>query len=361
MITRIERRAVLHAVAEAARTGPDRFVRRYGFRPGTRDVLDVGGLQLPPKAVLAVAHRYQHGDRPLRAHEFSGGLEHAARVLVRLGFRVRRGDQWLTPADVELPDRLSLRPRSAPLRLYVCRPTNARSVAACYEHDFGTLISPLSGRTLPCGGQGITDLSAHTAPLDGLPYGIDNGVWSCHVAGAPWRGRPFLRLLDRIGAGASFAVLPDIVGGGEESLAFSLDWWRRNKGGVAGDVSHWLLAVQDGMTADQVRAAVLEHGFAGVFVGGTTRWKWASLHEWAALGLDLGLRVHVGRVNGERRAALCRDLGVTSIDGSSVTRFAKNAPKMGRSCDGTETLPDPRPARHACATRRFEITLGAPP
>jgi hypothetical protein len=71
---------------------------------------------------------------------------------------------------------------------------------------------------------------------------------------------------------------------------------------------------------------------------GTPDWKWKTVDQWAQLGLDLGVRVHVGRVNGERKAALCRDYGVTSIDGSCVSKYAVNATKMGRSSDGSEII-----------------------
>lgn len=357
MIADIERRAVLHAVAEAARSGPDQFLRRHGFRPGTRDVLEVGGLLLPPKAVVAVASAYQHGGRPLRACEFSGGLEHASRVLVRLGFTVRRDQDVLTHEDVAIPQRLSLRPLSGDLRLYVCHPTNRRSVAACYEHDFGTLLSPLT----VLGGHKLSDLSGRVSPLPGRPYVIDNGAWSCHVAGVEWDERPLRQLLERLSDGPApeWGVLPDIIGAGEESLARSISWH-----GEHPELERipWLLAVQDGMTVESVRGAVLDRGLAGIFVGGSTPWKWATAHQWAELGMELGVRVHVGRVNTLRRAELCRDLGVSSIDGSCVTRFAIKAPLLARACDGDDRPPqrdDPR-SRHSIAKRRFELTLGAP-
>jgi hypothetical protein len=262
---------------------------------------------------------------------------------VRLGFEVRFEGERLTEAH--LPRRLSLRPCSAPLRLYVCRPTNARSVAACYKHDFGSLLSPVSARVVSKPGElkrfKLDDMSGYTEPVPGLPYVLDNGVWPCHVSCEAWQERPFMQLLERLGTGSTFSVLPDIVGAGEASLARSLAWWSKHRSGIAANVS-WLLAVQDGMTVARVRDVLLEHGF-GIFVGGTAgkgtpNWKWKTVDQWAQLGLDLGVRVHVGRVNGERKAALCSDYGVTSIDGSCVSRYSVNATKMGRSCDGTEVI-----------------------
>jgi len=94
-------------------------------------------------------------------------------------------------------------------------------------------------------------------------------------------------------------------------------------------------------------------------VGGDFRWKWSTVHEWTELGLDIGARVHVGRVNGQHRAELCRDIGAASIDGSSVSRFAVTATKLSKAHDGTET--PGQQSRHGIAGRRFEITLGAKP
>lgn len=243
------------------------------------------------------------------------------------------------------------------MRLYVCRPTNADSVAACERYRFGALLAPVSVRRDKQGRPQLDDLSGYTAPPPGLDYVIDNGAWPASEAGLPWQPEPFERLLRRLGLddrgryrgdlGRGFAVLPDIVGAGEESLAFSLAWWREHRGGLAGDaVAHWLLAVQDGMTVARVREALVEHRLSGIFVGGSTDWKWATLHDWTELGLGLGLRVHVGRVNGEGKARLCARLGANSIDGRSVTMYSVNAPKMARPCDGDDRpLPPPGRAR----------------
>src|SRR5690606_5683206 len=333
----IERRAVLHAVAEAARIGPDAFLARYGFAPGTRDTVEVGGLELPPKAVLGVAAAYQHGGDPLRASEFSGGLRGAARQLVNLGFRVWRDGEQLTPDDVAIPRCLALRPLRADLRLYVCRPTSELSVAACKRFGFGTLLSPLEVRTTKAGDKRIRDMSGHVYPLEGRPYVLDNGAWACSQASADWRGRPMEKLVERLGAGAEWLVLPDIVNGGEASLERSISWLTDRRSWLADHgVDTVALAVQDGMTVERVRPLLEQHEIGVLFVGGsagvgTPNWKWQTLHDWAELGLDLGIRVHVGRVNGLRRALLCRDLGVSSIDGSCITQYSVNAPKMAKA------------------------------
>jgi hypothetical protein len=273
------------------------------------------------------------------------------------------------------------------VRYYVVHPTNARSVAECIRFQFGVLLSPL---TVKAGR--IVDMSQHVNPIPGLPYVIDNGAWACFQAGVEHDTGPMLRLCERIGLehpggyfrsglGRGWLVLPDIVGGGAESLAYSIGFIKRHRGGPLSDqVANYLLAVQDGMDPTEIRA-VCERYHLGLFVGGSTTWKWSTVQDWAEIGLDLGIRVHVGRVNSVRRSTLCRDLGVSSVDGSSVTVYSVNAEKMSRAHDGDDLpLPpagrartylneptrrriaeiEPR-ARHAIAKRRFELQLGAPP
>lgn len=364
MIAEVSREAVLAAIAEFERAGVAATLSWHGFGPATKYMLEHDGLEIPSKAIMGVAVGYEFGEG-LRPRDFSGGVEHSARQLVRLGFTVRRGRSRLTLDDVAIPRRLALRSTAAELRLYVVRPTNARTVEACKRHGFGALLSPLSARKLASGRYKLDDLSGHTQP-QGLPYVLDNGAWTCSEAGVPWQPDPFLRLVERLGPGLGdgWVVLPDIVGAGERSLAFSVDFHARRRGELAG--LNLALAVQDGMTPDLVRPVLRELGCTVIFVGGsagprTPNWKWKTLHEWTLLGLELGLRVHVGRVNGERRAKLCGDLGATSIDGRAVTMYAVNATKMARACDGDEQPaagPRVHDARLASKTRGFELALG---
>lgn len=336
----LTREAVLAAIEECDRSGREAFLAWHGFGRSAVYSLEYRGRRYPSKAVAGVA-------LGLESASFSGGAEHSARALVRLGFRVRRGGRLLTRHDVDLPRRVSLG-RSPELRLYVCRPTGERAIEACKHHGFGTMLSPLSVRSSR---GGLSDMSGHVVVPDGLPYVIDNGAWSAHCARMPWSEAPFVRLLERtrdFAAQPGWVVLPDLVGAGPESLARSLRWHEQH-GELA---ERWLLAVQDGMSVAQVRKVIVDRNLAGIFVGGSTAWKWEKLPDWAELALDLGVVVHVGRVNSLRRAELCRDLGVTSIDGSSVSRFAVNAAKMARPCDG-----DDRPTRSPRVVERARRTI----
>jgi hypothetical protein len=156
-----------------------------------------------------------------------------------------------------------------------------RNLTAMRAHGWRLLLTPDTMRS-------------RSLPPD-WPYAVDNGAWGCFQRGAPFDVVAFVALVDAYGAGADWVVLPDIVGGGVDSLAMSISWLPRIRGPV-------LLAVQDGMTP----ADVLPHigGRVGLFLGGSTDWKLATMRQW-------------GRA---ARAAGC--------DGTSPTRFAISTPKL---------------------------------
>ena len=295
MLAGLTRDAVLAAATEFSRCGSSFTRTFYGYGSTTEFDAVIGGMRIPAKALAGLAHRYQFGGRALAPSEFSGGIDHSAGHLVRLGIEVWRGEERLTVEH--LPRRMILRQRSAPLRLYVCRPTGAKTIAACRAYNFGALLSPISMRSsksvrLDDVGLmmdirvGVTDMSGHSNPIEGLPFVLDNGVWSCHQAGVEWSDDPLLRMIDRFNhrdLKPAFVVAPDKIAAGYDSLAFSLDWLMAKRS-RCGDLP-WLLAVQDGMQVERVREALLEHRLAGIFVGGSTEWKWATVHAWSELGL----------------------------------------------------------------------------
>ena len=157
---------------------------------------------------------------------------------------------------------------------------------------------------------------------EGFPYALDNGAWSAYQQQQPFDEMAFLLALRKLGSRADWAVLPDIVSGGIASLEMSLRWMRR----TLNETSIALLAVQDGMVRSDVSQLLGER--VGIFVGGSTQWKEKTLAQWGALGRHVGCIVHVGRVNSARRIHLCANAGVTSFDGTSVSRFAKTLPRL---------------------------------
>ena len=150
---------------------------------------------------------------------------------------------------------------------------------------------------------------------------IDNGAWGCFQRKEPWDAGRFVRLL-ALHPTAQIVVAPDIVCGGDSSLALSLSWLDR----LAQPGRIVLIPVQDGMCATDLASHVGAQ--VGLFVGGSTAWKESSLPMWGALAQAAGCYLHVGRVNSARRIRLCAMAGADSFDGTSASRFAVTLPPL---------------------------------
>lgn len=156
---------------------------------------------------------------------------------------------------------------------------------------------------------------------EGLPYALDNGAWTAHQRQEPFDSTAFVRAVESLGHGADFVVAPDVVGNARASWSLTRQWlpWVLDR--VPGLV---LIAVQDGMSAQCVGDLI--GGRVGLAIGGSTAWKENALarREFS----DLGCYVHALRVNTVRRVNLCLHAGCDSIDGSSVSRFSSNLPRL---------------------------------
>lgn len=159
---------------------------------------------------------------------------------------------------------------------------------------------------------------------EGFPYALDNGAWTAFSQKTEWDEDRFIDALTRFGAGADFVIAPDIVCGGAASLALSRTWIK----GCLTECSRVAIAVQNGMTADDIRP--LLSASVGVFVGGDDAWKESSMDMWCELARECGSWCHVGRVNTLRRLRLCQMAGADSFDGSGPSRFALHLERMER-------------------------------
>jgi hypothetical protein len=155
---------------------------------------------------------------------------------------------------------------------------------------------------------------------EGFRYGLDNGAWTAFQQKEPFDVAAFERAVKLLGAGADWIVVPDVVMGGLRSLDFSRGWLGKLRRRKALRNQRFLLAVQNGMEPAHVRRLIGPR--VGIFVGGDTEWKLATLRQWAELAHSRGAICHVGRVNTARRIRACEAAGVDSFDGSSVSRFA---------------------------------------
>lgn len=148
-------------------------------------------------------------------------------------------------------------------------------------------------------------------PRSEEPWALDNGVFSAWKSGSKWSAAAFLKSLEQSEElhRPMMAVLPDIVGGGAESIAHSMRWRA-----VLPD-RRWYLAVQDGMTRADVAAVLPE--VDGLFLGGTDEFK-ATAPTWCELAHANGKRFHYARVSTEDRLLAALACGADSADSSQM-------------------------------------------
>lgn len=155
---------------------------------------------------------------------------------------------------------------------------------------------------------------------EGFPYALDNGAWTAFQRGEPFDVPAFKRAVALLGKGADWIVIPDKVADREESLRMAAEWLPKLRG-----IAPLLFAVQDGMTGADVPDG------CGVFLGGSTEWKLATMRQWGEFCRRTGRYYHVARVNSGRRIAAAKEAGADSIDGSSASRFALSLPRLQRA------------------------------
>ncbi|TDN58998.1 hypothetical protein [Paraburkholderia sp. BL10I2N1] len=64
---------------------------------------------------------------------------------------------------------------------------------------------------------------------EGMRYALDNGAWTAYQQGEPFDELAFMSVVEKLGEGADWIVLPDIVQGGLASLEYSLRWKERRQ------------------------------------------------------------------------------------------------------------------------------------
>lgn len=143
------RRAVLSAIAEHDALGQTTFLTRYGFHPALTYVLRHEGHAYDSKAILGVAHRYQFPDiGPLRSDQFSGGRQHAAGHLHRLGFTIdgiqRTETDWSLEEVVLITDTYFAMRDAQVRRAYDRRGYLDRAVAALPARNESAISRKLS-------------------------------------------------------------------------------------------------------------------------------------------------------------------------------------------------------------------------
>lgn len=161
---------------------------------------------------------------------------------------------------------------------------------------------------------------------EGFRYALDNGAWTAFqefLAGKRRTPDPdlraFVRAVDRLGAGADFIVVPDIVMGGARSWQLTRAWLRKLRRNPRLRRARLLIAVQNGFEPWTIAPYLGPR--VGIFVGGDTDWKLATASAWTRLAHARGAVCHVARVNTAKRARFCDQIGADSFDGSGPSRF----------------------------------------
>lgn len=187
------------------------------------------------------------------------------------------------------------------MRIYQGNGNNKKVREYCMKNGIGIMLSP----------GGCTD------PKHFSYFAIDNGAYSAFVQGKEWNGTAYEKYLAKLlsKGNPDFIVTPDKVAKGKESLFFSLVWndMLRNK---YPDVAQYL-AVQDGMTVQDVEPSLDLRRFDGIFVGGTLDWKYKTAEGWINLAHRYGVPCHIGRIGTKNKIRWAMTIGADSIDSSS--------------------------------------------
>jgi hypothetical protein len=194
----------------------------------------------------------------------------------------------------------------------------------------------------------------------GMPIVLDNGAWTAFQKGQDWRatyGDRFESVVELLGPEVEWVVAPDIVAGGAESLELSVSWlpWLLERTQTV------LVPVQDGMTPGDL-APIIDagRGRVGIFLGGSTEWKWATAPEWGELAARWGVPYHVARVNSQRALRIAATVGASSIDGSGPVRFPSMIERLERerAQETLELRAQPMPCCGVYADRFTDPTTG---
>jgi hypothetical protein len=152
-------------------------------------------------------------------------------------------------------------------------------------------------------------------PFEWLPYALDNGAWSAFKNQRPFDFDAWIRLLDWANEKEHlplWAAVPDVVGDRDATLRR----WDQLSDEVSARGFRRAFVAQDGMTTNDV-----PDSDCVVFIGGSTEWKEAVIEPWSSA---LPGRVHVGRVNTERRLLKCWRAGAISVDGTGWWHKKRN-------------------------------------
>ena len=177
-------------------------------------------------------------------------------------------------------------------------------------------------------------------------WAFDNGAWTDFKNNVPFNDVEFLKRVHRLETLPEdrlpdWCICPDALEK-RQSILYSVEW-KELLSRIAPRLK-WYLALQDYMHPEDVEYAMDLVEFDGLFIGGSDPWRSATAAGFVKLGHDMGVPVHIGRVNGKNRLQWAVDLGADSVDGTGWVWGWYGGPK--RRKDWLEVLVNtPKPSR----------------
>lgn len=207
------------------------------------------------------------------------------------------------------------------MRFYSPPTTQAVRDAMLEGIGLGAITTPRQGNPIPDGVSWVAD-NGRGPRRDGSKGTQDVDAWWSWLSSRPWD--PAL---------CAFAVAPDVVGDPVATELESRPWLPRIRelGYPAAYVA------QDGLVPDRTPWTELDV----LFLGGSTEWKLsADAYRLTETARDLGIPVHMGRVNSFRRFGIAWSWGCSSADGTLITFGPdKWLPFVARMLEGFEAVP----------------------
>ena len=188
-------------------------------------------------------------------------------------------------------------------------------------------------------GYGRMVITKTITPYPGEKWAFDNGAFGfykrCHTFNMDLYIKR-LHMASSIGE-PWFAVAPDIVMGGDDSLRFSNAWMTRPQSEL---FSRWYLAVQDNMLRCNVRAAISEYDYAGLFLGGSNEFKLRTAEMWREVCDDYSINFHYARCGTAKKIRHAKALKCDSIDSAIPIWRTKRMNDLKRYLEDAECTPN---------------------
>lgn len=177
-----------------------------------------------------------------------------------------------------------------------------------------------------------TPLQGNARPDDVVLWCADNGCFN----DKKFNEQSWWAWLEKHSSSAEtcvFATAPDVVGDHNATLVRSVGWLPK----IRALGYRVAFVAQDGATVDNVPW----DQFDVLFIGGTTDFKLGQVaRELVHYAKQLGMWVHMGRVNSSKRLRYAESIGCDSADGTFLTFGPEvNLPRLLRWIDDLENSP----------------------